>query len=56
MNDYSKYKLIFMLNKIIDYLGGLNHIGIIDKISISKYIPKLNNETNTKEILNAKIQ
>lgn len=44
-------------NSIIDYAGNLEseRIGIIDKLVDSKYVPKFNNETNTKEILNADV-
>lgn len=44
-------------NAIIDYAGNLEseRIGIIDKLVDSKYVPKFNNETNTKEILNADV-
>ena len=37
----------------IDYRGGTDSIGKIDKLIDSEYVPKLNNETNTKKILNA---
>ena len=42
---------------IIDYAGNLENekIGTIDKLVDSKYVPKLDNETNTKEILNADV-
>lgn len=42
-------------NALIDYAAGSEKIGIIDKLIDSKYVPKLNNETNTKEILNASV-
>lgn len=42
-------------NAIIDYSGGNKKIGIIDKVIDSEYVPKLNNETNKKEILNAEV-
>lgn len=44
-------------NAIIDYAGNLESekIGTIDKLVDSKYVPKLDNETNTKEILNADV-
>ena len=42
-------------NSLIDYAGGSKQIGTIDKVIDSKYVPKLNNETNSKEILNAKV-
>lgn len=38
---------------MIDYAGGSSSIGVVDKLIDSDYIPKLNGETNTKEILNA---
>jgi len=40
---------------MIDYAGGSSQIGTIDKLIASEYVPKNNNETNTKEILNARI-
>lgn len=40
-------------NSIIDYSGNSNSVGFIDKLIPNKYIPKLNGETNTKDILNA---
>jgi hypothetical protein len=40
---------------IIDYAGGSSQIGTIDKLIASEYVPKNNSETNTKEILNARI-
>lgn len=42
-------------NAIIDYIGGTNKVGIIDKVIPNKYVPKLNNETNAEEILNAEV-
>lgn len=42
-------------NSVIDYAYNAKQIGTIDKITLSKYIPRLNNETNTQEILNAKV-
>lgn len=44
-------------NAIIDYAGNIEseRIGIIDRLVDSKYIPKFDNETNTKEILNAEV-
>ena len=42
-------------NAIIDYAGGMGKIGIIDKVIPSKYVPKLNSETNTEDLLNAKV-
>lgn len=38
---------------VIDYAGGSEAIGKIDKLVEQEYIPKQNGETNTKEILNA---
>lgn len=46
-------KLYAKSNSIIDYAGGSKQIGIIDKIIDNKYIPKLDNETNTLDLLNA---
>lgn len=40
-------------NSIIDYAGGTEAIGKIDKLIPSIYVPKLNGETNTESILNA---
>jgi len=41
---------------IIDYAPSQNEpIGIIDKLIDSQYVPKINGETNTGEILNAKV-
>lgn len=44
-------------NAIIDYAGNLEseRIGVIDRLVDSKYVPKLDNETNIKEILNADV-
>lgn len=38
---------------IIDYAGSSESIGVIDKLIPNEYIPKVNGETNTEEILNA---
>lgn len=38
---------------VIDYAGGSEPIGSIDKLIDSEYVPKLDGETNTEEILNA---
>lgn len=39
---------------MIDYAGSINSaIGIIDKIIDSQYVPIINGETNTKELLNS---
>ena len=38
---------------LIDYRGGTEPIGKITKLVDSIYVPKYNNETNTKKILNA---
>ena len=38
---------------LIDYRGGTDPIGKITKLVDSIYVPKYNNETNTKKILNA---
>ena len=40
---------------IIDYAGGTEKIGVIDKLIDNEYVPKLNNETNTEELLNAEV-
>jgi len=44
-------------NAIIDYAGNLEfeRIGVIDRLVDSKYVPKFDNETNIKEILNADV-
>lgn len=41
--------------KMIDYAGGTEEIGVIDKLVDNKYVPKKNGETNNKELLNAKV-
>lgn len=48
-------KLYAKSNSLIDYAGGSKQIGTIDNVIDRKYIPKLNNETNSKELLNAKV-
>ena len=40
-------------NKIIDYIGGAAQIGTIDQLIESDYVPKVDGETNSKELLNA---
>lgn len=40
-------------NKIIDYIGGAAQIGTIDQLIDSDYVPKVDGETNSKELLNA---
>lgn len=40
---------------LIDYAGGGEKIGTIDKLIDSKYIPKFDGETNNKEILGASV-
>lgn len=40
-------------NKIIDYIGGVAQIGTIDQLIDSDYVPKVDGETNSKELLNA---
>lgn len=40
---------------VIDYRDGSKPIGFIDKLVNKEYVPKENNETNTKEILNSNI-
>lgn len=42
-------------NKIIDYIGGVAQIGTIDKLIDSDYVPKVDGETNSKELLNAEV-
>lgn len=42
-------------NSVIDYAGGTEKIGVINKVIDNKYVPKLNNETNRKEIKNAEV-
>lgn len=42
-------------NAIIDYAGGTEKIGIIDKVIDSNYVPRLDNETNREEIRNAEV-
>lgn len=38
---------------LIDYAGGGEPIGVIDKLIDKEYVPQVNGETNTEEILNA---
>ena len=40
-------------NKIIDYIGGAAQIGTIDQLIDADYVPKVDGETNSKELLNA---
>lgn len=40
-------------NKIIDYIGRAAQIGTIDQLIDSDYVPKVDGETNSKELLNA---
>lgn len=40
---------------VIDYVGGSERIGTIDKLIDSKYVPKFDGETNNKEILGASV-
>lgn len=40
---------------MIDYAGGTEKIGVIDKLINKEYVPKLNNETNTEELLYAEV-
>lgn len=40
-------------NKVIDYIGGAAQIGAIDQLIESDYVPKVDGETNSKELLNA---
>ena len=46
-------KLYTKSNKIIDYIGGAAQIGTIDQLIDSDYVPKVDGETNSKELLNA---
>ena len=38
---------------MIDYVGGNKSIGIIDKLIDYEYVPKLNGETNSNDLVNA---
>ena len=41
---------------LIDYAGDFNNtIGVIDKLIDKKYLPNLDGETNSEELLNAKV-
>ena len=42
-------------NAIIDYVGGTEKIGVIDKVIDSNYVPKYDGETNQEEIKNAEV-
>lgn len=42
-------------NAIIDYAGGTETIGVIDKLIDKDFVPNLDGETNAEEILNAKV-
>ena len=42
-------------NKVIDYIGGVAQIGTIDQLIDSDYVPKVDGETNSKELLNAEV-
>lgn len=42
-------------NAIIDYAGGTEKMGVIDKVIDSIYVPKYDNETNREEIRNAEV-
>ena len=61
--DYASIEVLVMFdgvlygkaNGVIDYAGGTQKIGVIDKLLPNKYVPKLDNETNTKELLNAEV-
>ena len=61
--DYASIEVLVMFdgvlygkaNGVIDYAGGTQKIGVIDKLIPNKYVPKLDNETNTKELLNAEV-
>ncbi|MBE6153937.1 MAG: hypothetical protein E7166_06925 [Firmicutes bacterium] len=62
-NEYASTKILVKFdgvlygksNAIIDYAGGAEKIGVINKLIDEKYVPELNNETNTEEILNAEV-
>ena len=61
--DYASIEVLVMFdgvlygkaNGVIDYAGGTQKIGVIDKLIPNKYVPKLDNETNTKKLLNAEV-
>jgi len=42
-------------NSMIDYAGGTEKIGVIEKVVDSEYVPKYDNETNREEIKNAEV-
>lgn len=42
-------------NKVIDYIGGVAQIGTINQLIDSDYVPKVDGETNSKELLNAEV-
>lgn len=42
-------------NKIIDYIGGTAQIGTINQLIDLDYVPKVDGETNSKELLNAEV-
>jgi len=62
-NDYASTEILVKFdgivygksNAIIDYAGGTEKIGVIDKLIDKELVPKLDNETNTKELLNAEV-
>lgn len=61
--DYASIEILvrydgFLYGKsyaIIDYAGGTEKIGVIDKVINDEYVPNLNNETNKEEIKNAEV-
>ncbi len=42
-------------NKMIDYIGGTAQIGTINQLIDLDYVPKVDGETNSKELLNAEV-
>lgn len=42
-------------NKVIDYIGGVAQIGTINQLIDSDYVPKVDGETNSKELLNVEV-
>ena len=64
LNDSASTQILIRYNNIlygksfavIDYAGSLEkNIGIIDKLIDEQYVPKLNCETNSEELLNSHI-
>ena len=62
-NQYASTKILVKFDNvlygksyaIIDYAGGSEKLGVIDKLIDNEYVPKFNNETNTEELLNAEV-